>query len=128
MRKGGASSSPVPNTLPPPNAKRKGGVSSSSFARAKRSGESSSLPLSNTEDLPNGKCNIVKHNNKHCDVVEAVVCHTCGCTPCEWVQFALTVINLMMHAFDHTNQSPDGLLLDPSTKCPLSNSSIRRVA
>jgi hypothetical protein len=70
----------------------------------------------------------MKHNNTHCDGVEAVVCHTCGCTTCEWVQFGLTVINLMMHAFDHTNRSPDGLLLDPSIKHPLPNSSIRRVA
>jgi hypothetical protein len=127
MRKGGASSSPLPNTLPPPNAKWKGGVSSSSYARAKRSGESYSLPLSSTEDLPKGKRNRVKRNNKHCDSVEAVVCNTCGCTPCEWVQFGSTVINLMMHAFDHTNRSPDDLLLDPSTKHPLPNSSIGRV-
>jgi hypothetical protein len=128
MRKGGASSSPLPNMLPPPNAKRKGGASSSSLPNAKRSGEDSSLSLSNTLHLLNRKRNRAKQNNKHCDGVEAVVCHSCGCTPCEWVQFGLTVINLTMHAFDHTNRSPDGLLLDPSTKCPLFNSSNRRVA
>ena len=60
--------------------------------------------------------------------LELAVCPICGCTPCEWVQFGLTVVNLMMQAFDHEKRSPDGLLIDPNTNVPLDNPSVRRVA
>jgi hypothetical protein len=33
-----------------------------------------------------------------------------------------------MQAFDHEHQSPNGLLIDPSSNLPLDNSSARRVA
>jgi hypothetical protein len=49
-------------------------------------------------------------------------------TQCEWVQFGLTVVNLMMQALDREKQSPDGVLIVLSTNVPLDNSSVRKVA
>jgi len=56
------------------------------------------------------------------------VCHVCGMTPCEWEQYGLTIITLMMHAFDHQNRSPNGLLLDPCTNQAVDNRTARRLA
>jgi len=56
------------------------------------------------------------------------VCHVCGGTPCEWEQYGLTIITLMMHAFDHQNRSPNGLLLDPCTNQAVDNRTARRLA
>jgi hypothetical protein len=42
---------------------------------------------------------------------ELTVCSICGCTPCEWQQYGLNAITLVMQAFDHDNRSADGQLI-----------------
>jgi hypothetical protein len=34
---------------------------------------------------------------------DVTVCSICGCTPCEWQQYGLNIISMMMQAFDHEN-------------------------
>ncbi len=73
-----------------------------------------------------------KRNKRQNQIVpcqsRATVCHICGCMPCEWEQYGLSVITIMMQAFDHEHRSPNGLLIDPNTNLPLENCSARRVA
>jgi len=59
---------------------------------------------------------------------DVTVCSICGCTPCEWQQYGLNVISMMMQAFDHENRTPQGQLIDPATNLPVSNTIARKVA
>jgi hypothetical protein len=63
-----------------------------------------------------------------CSTEEVAVCTICGSTPCEWEQCGLSVINLMLQAFDPDHRSTDSFLLDPRTNLPIDNKSARRVA
>jgi hypothetical protein len=64
----------------------------------------------------------------HDEQTEALVCSVCGCTPCEWSQYGLSVINLMTHAFDHTNLLINGRLIDPVSHSRVEGNVARRVA
>jgi hypothetical protein len=67
-------------------------------------------------------------DDTHDEQTEALVCSVCGCTPCEWNEYGLYVINLMTHAFDHTNLLINGRLIDPVLHSIVGGKVARRVA
>jgi len=67
-------------------------------------------------------------DDTHDEQTEALVCSVCGCTPCEWNEYGLSVINLMTHAFVHTNLLINGRLIDPVSCSIVEGNVARRVA
>jgi hypothetical protein len=59
---------------------------------------------------------------------ETLVCSTCGCAPCEWQQYVLSVLNLMAHAFNHSNLLSDGRLICLFAKSVVKSDIVRRIA
>jgi hypothetical protein len=57
----------------------------------------------NNVDVHEGPKKKSKRNKRLKQIVlhqsRTTVCHMCGCTPCEWEHYGLTVITIMMQAF-----------------------------
>jgi hypothetical protein len=67
-------------------------------------------------------------DDAHDEQTDALVFSVCGCTPCEWNEYGLSVINLMAHAFDHTNLLINGRLIDLVSRSIVEGKVARRVA